>query len=173
MPEAGAQPPAQAASSTSVEAAPSTASDPLASAPADPAPVADPASTTDERDAPVADYQAALNEAMKIDGAMGVALVDSQSGMALATAGNPQGLDLNVAAAGNSNVVQSKLRTMRDLNISEKLEDILITLDSQYHIIRTFGKEEGLFLYLVLDKTRANLAMARFKLAQVEKSLVL
>lgn len=121
----------------------------------------------------MADYQASLNEAMKIDGALGVALVDSQSGMALATAGNPDGLDLAVAAAGNSNVVQAKLRTMRDLGLNQKLEDILITLETQYHIIRTFSRKDGIFLYLVLDKSKANLAMARFKLAGIERQLVI
>ena len=132
-----------------------------------------PESTPERHDAPMADYQSSLNEAMQIDGALGVALVDSQSGMALATAGNPDGLDLNVAAAGNSNVVQAKMRTMRDLGLNQKLEDILITLETQYHIIRTFNREDGIFLYLVLDKARANLAMARFKLAGIEKQLVI
>ena len=131
------------------------------------------AQTSPERHAPMADYQSSLNEAMQIDGALGAALVDSQSGMALATAGNPDGLDLGVAAAGNSNVVQAKLRTMRDLGLNQKLEDILITLETQYHIIRTFSREEGIFLYLVLDKARSNLAMARFKLASIEKQLVI
>lgn len=119
------------------------------------------------------DYQSALNNALQIDGALGVALVESKSGMALGTAGNPVGLDLNVAAAGNSSVVQAKLRTMADLGINEKIEDILITLDSQYHIIRTLGSEDSVFIYLVLDKNKANLAMARFRLAKIEKDLSL
>ncbi|MCI1261175.1 MAG: hypothetical protein LKG20_02650 [Tetrasphaera jenkinsii] len=121
----------------------------------------------------MADYQSSLNEAMQIDGALGVALVDSQSAMALATASNPDGIDLSVAAAGNSNVVQAKMRTMRDLGLNQKLEDILITLETQYHIIRTFSREEGIFHYLVLDKAKANLAMARFKLAGIERQLVI
>lgn len=121
----------------------------------------------------MADYTTALNDAMTIEGALGVALVDSQSGMALATAGNPHNLDLNVAAAGNSTVVQAKIRTMKDLGLDDRIEDILITLGTQYHLIRTFAKHEGLFLYLVLDKTRSNLAMARFRLAKVEQDLQL
>ena len=153
-----------------------SAPEPATTTPAEAAP-ADPAATlanpSERHDAPMADYQSSLNEAMQIDGALGVALVDSQSGMALATAGNPDGIDLNVAAAGNSNVVQAKLRTMRDLGLNQRLEDILITLETQYHIIRTFNREDGIFLYLVLDKSRANLAMARFKLAGIEKQLVI
>lgn len=121
----------------------------------------------------MSDYNTALNECMQIDGALGVALVETATGMALATAGNPVGIDLTVAAAGDANVIQAKLRTMKDLGIKEKLEDVLITLDSQYHILRTFGREDGIFLYLVLDKAKANLAMARFRLAKIEGALTL
>ncbi|WP_370890516.1 hypothetical protein [Janibacter sp. GXQ6167] len=134
-----------------------------------PAPAAD--HDTPAGEVPMTDYNASLADAMQIEGALGVALVDAGSGMALATAGSPVGIDLEVAAAGNSSVVQAKLRTMRDLGLNDKIEDILITLDSQFHIIRTLGKEDGMFLYLVLDKGRANLAMARFRLGRIEKDL--
>ena len=49
----------------------------------------------------------------------------------------------------------------------------MITLDTQYHILRTFGREDGIFLYLILDKSKANLAMARFRLAKIEGALQL
>jgi hypothetical protein len=74
-------------------------------------------------------------------------------------------------SAGNSNVVQAKMRTMADLGLQQSIEDILITLDKQYHIIRPLARQEGFFLYLVLDRARANLAMARFRLASIEKDL--
>jgi hypothetical protein len=119
----------------------------------------------------MATHQTALKGAMEIEGALGVALVDSGSGMALGTAGSPMDLDLDVAAAGNSNVVQAKMRTMADLGLQQSIEDILITLDKQYHIIRPLARQEGFFLYLVLDRARANLAMARFRLASIEKDL--
>jgi hypothetical protein len=119
----------------------------------------------------MATHTQALKGAMEIEGALGVALVDSSSGMALGTAGSPMDIDLDVAAAGNSNVVQAKMRTMADLGLQQSIEDILITLDKQYHIIRPLARQEGFFLYLVLDRARANLAMARFRLASLEKDL--
>ena len=117
--------------------------------------------------------EANLNACLEIDGALAVALVDTASGMALATAGNPRGIDLNVAAAGNTNVMKAKEKTMKDLGLKDKIEDVLITLTSQYHLIRplTDASGKGLFIYLVLDKEKANLAMARFKLASIEKSV--
>jgi hypothetical protein len=70
-------------------------------------------------------------------------------------------------------VVRAKLRAMEMLNISEKIEDILITLDSQYHLIRplTSRSGKGLFLYLALRRDRANLAMARHQLKRIENDL--
>jgi hypothetical protein len=126
---------------------------------------------TPESETPMTDHNVALKGAMEIEGALGAALVDSNSGMALGTAGSPMDLDLDVAAAGNSNVVQAKMRTMADLGLQQSIEDILITLDKQYHIIRPLARQEGFFLYLVLDRSRANLAMARFKLSALEKNL--
>ncbi|HEX5200496.1 hypothetical protein ACFQS1_18245 [Paractinoplanes rhizophilus] len=121
----------------------------------------------------MAEMDVALKEAMQIDGAIGVALVDHTSGMALGTVGGGRELDLTVAAAGNTDVVRAKLRAMEMLNISEKIEDILITLDTQYHMIRplTSRSGKGLFLYLALRRDRANLAMARHRLRTIEQTL--
>jgi hypothetical protein len=111
-----------------------------------------------------------LDEAMSIDGSMCVALVDSTSGMILGQAG--AGVDLEIAAAGNTEVVRAKIKTMRALGLNDAIEDILITLGKQYHIIRPMAKHDGLFLYLVLDKAKSNLALARRKLLDVESTLV-
>lgn len=61
---------------------------------------------------------------------------------------------------------------MQALGISDAIEDILITLDKQYHIIRPMARKEGLFIYLVLAKSKSNLALARCKAQEVEKDLM-
>src|SRR5688500_4441913 len=119
------------------------------------------------------DMDTALKEAMQIDGAIGVALVDYTSGMALGTLGGSKELDLTVAAAGNTDVVRAKMRTVELLRLKEDIDDILITLSTQYHIIRplTGRSGQGLFLYIALIKSRANLAMARHQLKKIEEEL--
>jgi len=121
----------------------------------------------------MADMDTALKEAMTIEGAIGVALVDYTSGMALGVVGGGKDLDLTVAAAGNTDVVRAKLRAMEMLGLTEQIEDILITLDTQYHMIRllTGRAGKGLFLYIALSKSRANLAMARHQLRRLEADL--
>jgi hypothetical protein len=121
----------------------------------------------------MANLELSLKEAMSIDGAVGVALVDYTSGMTLGTAGGSVELDLSVAAAGNTDVVRAKMRTLELLKLDDGIEDILITLDTQYHLIRPLSSRsgKGLFLYLALLRSRANLAMARHQLRRIESTL--
>ncbi|CAM5540775.1 hypothetical protein [Streptomyces tanashiensis] len=121
----------------------------------------------------MANTETSLKEAAAIEGAIGAALVDYTSGMALGTIGGGKELDLNMAAAGNTDVVRAKVRTMEMLGLQEDIEDILITLGAQYHLIRLLKGRgtNGLFLYLALDKNRANLAMARHQLKKIEAEL--
>lgn len=116
---------------------------------------------------------AALKEAMAIDGAVGVCLADWDSGMSLGSLGGGKYLDLDVAAAGNTEVVRAKMRTMESLRLDDTIEDILITLNKQYHLIRLLknSREQGLFLYLVLDRSKSNLALARHNLRRIESDL--
>jgi hypothetical protein len=120
--------------------------------------------------------EAALKEAMNIDGAVGASLVDWESGMSLGAVGGGKYLDLDVAAAGNTEVIRAKMRTMESLRLDDTIEDILITLTKQYHLIRLLKSsrnEQGLFLYLVLDRQKANLALARHSLKRIEADISL
>ena len=112
-----------------------------------------------------------LNQLLQIEGAMCAALVDSTSGMLLESVGT--GVDMELAAAGNTEVVRSKIKTMKSLGLEGAIEDILITLSQQYHIIRPVAKHNGLFIYYVLDRNRANLAMARRKVQDLEAQTTL
>ena len=118
--------------------------------------------------------ETALKEAMTIDGALGVALVDWESGFSLGNLGGGKYLDLDLAAAGNTEVIRAKMRTMSSLRLNDQIEDILITLSKQYHVIRLLKSSEtgqGLFLYLVLDRAKSNLALARHALRKIEGEL--
>src|ERR1700760_4624403 len=120
--------------------------------------------------------ETALKEAMTIDGAVGVSLVDWDSGMSLGNLGGGKYLDLDVAAAGNTEVIRAKMRTMESLRLDDTIEDILITLHKQYHLIRLLRNsrnEQGLVPYLVLDRTRANLPLARHALKRIEADITL
>jgi hypothetical protein len=111
-----------------------------------------------------------LSKLNSIDGFVAAALVDSESGMMLGSEGGGP-LNLEVAAAGNTEVVRAKRKTMNNLALKDGIEDILITLGKQYHLIRPLRGRPAIFFYVALDRQRANLAMARIALADVEKDL--
>jgi len=67
--------------------------------------------------------------------------------------------------------MRAKLKTMRSLGLNDVIEDILITLGKQYHLIRPLSRKEGVFIYFVLDKAKSNLAIARRKMQDIEKDL--
>lgn len=122
----------------------------------------------------MANIETALKEAMVIEGAIGVALVDYTSGLTLGTLGGGPNMDMNIAAAGNTDVVRAKVRTLEMLGLGDGIEDMLITLDTQYHLIRLLQANragDGLFLYLALNKSRANLGLARHQLRKIEADL--
>ncbi|GAB7037033.1 MULTISPECIES: hypothetical protein [Catenuloplanes] len=122
----------------------------------------------------MANIDTALKDAMSIDGAIAVALVDYTSGLTLGVLGGGPGMDVTIAAAGNTDVVRAKLRTLEMLGLPDGIEDILITLDTQYHLIRLLQPRrqgEALFMYLALSKSRANLGMARHQLKRIEAEL--
>lgn len=115
----------------------------------------------------MADIKATLKDLSSIDGILGACVADYTSGMALGHVGG--GVDLELAAAGNSEVLKAKMKTMKSLGIEGEIDDILITLEDQIHIIRPSIKNAGIFVYAVLDKAKANLALARRKVLDIEK----
>ena len=124
-----------------------------------------------EKDSSTMNIEKTLEEAMKIDGAIGVAVADWDSGLCLGTAGGGARINIEVAAAGNCQVVKAKMATMAELGIKGSIQDILITLDDQIHLLRPVRGGDSLFIYIAIDKAKGNLGMARHRLQKLETEL--
>ncbi len=122
----------------------------------------------------MANITESLNGALRIDGAIGVAVGDWKTGFSLgqASASNVfPDTKLEVAIALNSEVIKAKNRAVEGLGLKANIEDILITLENQYHLLRLCQTIPGVFFYLVMDREKANLGLARIKLRSLEESI--
>jgi hypothetical protein len=97
--------------------------------------------------------------AAEMSGFIAASLVDMESGLTLGAKSNRSDFDLGVASAYNSELVKQKLKIIRALNLKSTLEDIVLTLSDQIHIIKMVTP--NVFLYLAADKDSTNLAIIR------------
>ena len=97
--------------------------------------------------------------ASEIPGFIGASLVDLESGMTLGTKSVRADFDLAAASAYNSEMVKQKQKIMRALSLRTNLEDMLITLGDQIHLIKMVSPT--MFIYLAAERATANLAIVR------------
>lgn len=113
-----------------------------------------------------------MSDLASISGFIAAAVVNAESGMSLAQHSVDASFNVEIAAAANTEVVRAKHQAMMSLGLNDaKIDDILISLTSQYHLIRPSGKNPLLFIYLAVDRKRANLALARHTLTSAEAKL--
>ncbi|MCT1478256.1 hypothetical protein [Microbacterium sp. p3-SID336] len=94
-----------------------------------------------------------------INGFIGASIVDLESGLPLTSSSTRPDFDLEVASAYNSEIVKNKKRTIEALGLEATLEDMLLTLDTQLHLLKLI--DDQLFLYLAADRQATNLALLR------------
>ncbi|MDO5098978.1 MAG: hypothetical protein Q4D85_09470 [Corynebacterium sp.] len=99
------------------------------------------------------------NLAEDIDGFIGASVVDLATGMSLASTSRLANFDLDVAAAYNSEMVKAKNKTIQALGIQSSLQDMLLTLTDQLHLIRLIN--DDLFVYVAVQAGQTNLALLR------------
>jgi hypothetical protein len=97
--------------------------------------------------------------ATEIPGFIAAALVDIESGMTLGMKSTRPDFDLAAASAYNSEMVKQKQKIMRALSLKTHLEDMLITLGDQIHLIKMVSPTT--FIYLAADRANANIAIVR------------
>ena len=114
-----------------------------------------------------------ISELKNIAGFIAACLVDSESGMMLASEGGGAKFDVEAAGAANTEVVRAKNAAVETLGLKDNIEDILISLDSQYHLIRPLASNPSVFIYVALDRKAANLGLARINVKKQEGALKL
>jgi hypothetical protein len=121
--------------------------------------------------------QECLDSALALDGALGIAVGDWKSGMCLGFKGTDTAAfresNLEMAIATTTEVIRAKIRVLEAVGVKEDIEEILIVLKTQYHLVRLVRSVSGLFFYLAMDRDKGNLALARIKLDQISEQLLI
>ncbi|SNS06558.1 hypothetical protein [Hymenobacter mucosus] len=91
---------------------------------------------------------------------LAVAVVETETGMPLAAHSNLADFDIDTAAAYNTEVVKQKLKAIKALNLNQTVQDILLTLTDQLHLIKLSPTGDK-FIYLAVNSRDTNLAVAR------------
>ena len=108
--------------------------------------------------------------AAELPGFIAASLVDIESGMTLGLKSARPDFDLSAASAYNSEMVKQKVKIMKALNLRTHLEDMLMTLGDQIHMIKLVGP--GTFVYLAVDRSQSNIAIVRNVIAKASAAFV-
>lgn len=113
-----------------------------------------------------------LRELMLLDGLIFASLIDSNTGLVVAS--DAQGPDIDRAAQAATEILRVHRRTLRQMGHgrpNDPVDEVLVTAGNRYHILRTLQAHPEYFILAVLDKLRSNLAMTRFRVMEAQQVL--
>lgn len=106
-----------------------------------------------------------------ISGFIAVSVTEIETGMSYSSLSVDSSFDPELASAYNLEVVKAKINAIKALGLNQKINDILITLTDQLHIIDV--SEDGkYFIYLAVDAKKANLGLTRAVLSKFKKDII-
>ncbi|MCE9661535.1 MAG: hypothetical protein K8R60_23660 [Burkholderiales bacterium] len=114
----------------------------------------------------------ALASLLKLDGLIGCALVDAATGLVMAHEARPEHtIDMELAAAAAAQVLRAQRDSARSMGLNDPIDELITTAGSRNVLIRALQRHAELFIVALFEKHRTNLALARFQLLEVERSL--
>jgi predicted regulator of Ras-like GTPase activity (Roadblock/LC7/MglB family) len=110
---------------------------------------------------------------LTLDGMLGCAVVDSSNGLILAReVRDEEGLDLDLAAAASTQALKAHKAAALNMGLADPIEEVMTSAGTRHQIMRQLSRYPDLFLFVLLDRHRTNLALARYKLMEVEREMV-
>lgn len=106
-----------------------------------------------------------------VPGFIAVSVTEIDTGVSLVSHSESADFDPEIASTFNLEVAKAKMAAIEALGLTSKIQDILITLDSQIHII-DMAENGEYFIYLAVDSKKANLGMTRALLKKYKKDIV-
>ena len=112
-----------------------------------------------------------LRTLMLTDGVLGCGLVDATDGDLLAGESRDAGADLARAAAALAPVLRAHLQASNAMSLPGALDEIAVVNGTVCHLLRPLQRRPNQFLFARIDRSHANLALLKFKLAEAERNL--
>lgn len=106
-----------------------------------------------------------------LPGYIAVTVTEVATGVCYVSHSNKSDFDPEIASAYNLEVVKAKYKAIKALDLKVNIEDILITLDNQIHIV-DISENGDYFVYLAVDSAKGNLGMSRALLKKYKKGIV-
>ena len=110
-----------------------------------------------------------LGQLFATDGVVACAVVDAASGLLLAEQSR-DGVDMDAAAAACAEA----LRALRQAAVrlgQPAVDEMTLTFGPTLQLVRILPRQTSMFLLVLVDRPRANLALARFRMAEAQRNL--
>lgn len=117
----------------------------------------------------VKNYKEILKTISQMDGFIAAALIEATSGIPICTE-NKENFPLDVGSAYAIDTIKVYKKFLSKLEFEKKIEEIVITLNDQYHFLKTLKNDTKIIIYLILDKDQSTLGMAKLALQELEGS---
>jgi hypothetical protein len=106
-----------------------------------------------------------------VSGFIAVSVTELETGMSYCSLSLNPDFDPELASAYNLEVVKAKMNAIKALGLNQKINDILITLTDQLHILDV-SDDGRYFIYLAVDAKKANLGLTRATLSKFKKDII-
>lgn len=105
----------------------------------------------------------------RLDGYTAAMLIDGQSGVVVGGDGDGAHPDMQIAATGYCEIYRLERDLVATIGVTDHIEDVVITLSSQYHLLHAIPNHPSLLLCVVLDRHTANLGLARYAITAADE----
>ncbi|MEO8534895.1 MAG: hypothetical protein ABI441_14145 [Flavobacterium sp.] len=106
-----------------------------------------------------------------VNGFIAVSITEIETGMSYCSLSLDPNFDPELASAYNLEVVKAKMNAIKALGLNQKINDILITLTDQIHILDV-SEDGNYYIYLAVDAKKANLGLTRATLSKFKKDII-
>jgi hypothetical protein len=113
-----------------------------------------------------------LSKASEIAGFLGACLFDGDTGLMLTSQGGG-GVDLEAAAMLGNEALKAQVALGEGLRLGDSVDEVVTIFGQRIHLVRPLNNVPGTYLFVMLDRSKAKLGMARLQVRALEQSLTL